>query len=214
MKIGNNRIHQNSNNECKPLGLYSLRRRRLISIGIPIINLRRSSDRLRFVMGIPIPVRRRLLSEKRPWVKKAQIITFYSWQGLVIYSIINAMLTQSQLITESHGVTRVDNGIPRARPARYLTMAPDRGLHGQLHVEYIPYDMHTNFLIFFSIIQILNLLPWDYEIRYQWIYPHPSWLLHQHTDKTFCKIWIDIHLLNVSNDWPSAYGVTMKDTSK
>ena len=45
------------------LGLYSLRRRRLISIGIPIINLRRSSDRFRFIMGIPIPVRRRLLSE-------------------------------------------------------------------------------------------------------------------------------------------------------
>ena len=45
------------------LGLYSLRRRRLISIGIPIINLRRSSDRLRFIMGIPIPVRQRLLSE-------------------------------------------------------------------------------------------------------------------------------------------------------
>ena len=44
-------------------GLYSLWRRRLISIGIPIINLRRSSDRLRFIMGIPIPVRRRLLSE-------------------------------------------------------------------------------------------------------------------------------------------------------
>ena len=44
-------------------GLYSLRRHRLISIGIPIINLRRSSDRLRFIMGIPIPVRRRLLSE-------------------------------------------------------------------------------------------------------------------------------------------------------
>ena len=48
------------------LGLYSLRRRHLISIGIPIINLRRSSDRLRFIMGIPIPVRRRLLSEQRP----------------------------------------------------------------------------------------------------------------------------------------------------
>ena len=43
--------------------LYSLKRRRLISIGIPIINLRRSSDRLRFIMGIPIRVRRRLLSE-------------------------------------------------------------------------------------------------------------------------------------------------------
>ena len=38
------------------LGLYSLRRRRLISIGIPIINLRRST-------GIPIPVSRRLLSD-------------------------------------------------------------------------------------------------------------------------------------------------------
>ena len=45
------------------LGLYSLRRRRLINIGIPIINLRRSSDRLRLMMGIPIPVRRRLFSE-------------------------------------------------------------------------------------------------------------------------------------------------------
>ena len=44
-------------------GLYSLRRRRLISIGIPILNLRRSWDRLRFIMGIPITVRRRLLSE-------------------------------------------------------------------------------------------------------------------------------------------------------
>ena len=45
------------------LGLYSLRRRCLISIGIPIINLRRSSDRLRFITGIPISVRRRPISE-------------------------------------------------------------------------------------------------------------------------------------------------------
>ena len=45
------------------LGLYSLRRRRLISIRIPIINPRRSSDRLRFIMGIPIPVRQRRLRE-------------------------------------------------------------------------------------------------------------------------------------------------------
>ena len=35
----------------------------IASIGIPIINLRRSSDRLRFIMGIPIPVRRLLLGE-------------------------------------------------------------------------------------------------------------------------------------------------------
>ena len=44
------------------LGLYSLRRR-LISIEIPIINLRRSSDRLMFIMGISISVRRCLRSE-------------------------------------------------------------------------------------------------------------------------------------------------------
>ena len=45
------------------LGLYSLRRRRLTGIGISMINLRWSDDRLRFVMGIPILIRRRLLSE-------------------------------------------------------------------------------------------------------------------------------------------------------
>ena len=44
-------------------GLYSLRRRRLTGIGIPIIYLRRSDDRRRFIMGIPILIRRRLLSE-------------------------------------------------------------------------------------------------------------------------------------------------------
>ena len=44
-------------------GLYSLKRRRLTGIGIPIINLRRSDDRLRFIMGTPILIRRRLLSE-------------------------------------------------------------------------------------------------------------------------------------------------------
>ena len=37
-------------------GLYSLRRRRHTGIGIPIINLRRSADRLRFIIGIPIPM--------------------------------------------------------------------------------------------------------------------------------------------------------------
>ena len=51
-------------------GLYSLRRRRLISIGILIINLRRSSDGLRLIMGIPIPVRRRLLSWREAQVSK------------------------------------------------------------------------------------------------------------------------------------------------
>ena len=44
-------------------GLYSLGRHCLRGIGIPIINLRRSDDRLRFIMGIPILIRRCLLSE-------------------------------------------------------------------------------------------------------------------------------------------------------
>ena len=39
---------------CICQGLYSLRRRRLTGIWISIINLRRSDDRLRFIMGIPI----------------------------------------------------------------------------------------------------------------------------------------------------------------
>ena len=50
------------------LGLYSLSRYRLIGMQIPIINLRRSSDSLRFIMGIHIPVRR------RPFVKVLKII--------------------------------------------------------------------------------------------------------------------------------------------
>ena len=48
-------------------GLYSLRRCCLTGIGIPIINLRQSDDRLRFIMRLPILIRPRLLSEQRPW---------------------------------------------------------------------------------------------------------------------------------------------------
>ena len=44
-------------------GLYSLRRYHLIGIGILIINLRRSSDHLRSLMEIPIPIRQCLFSE-------------------------------------------------------------------------------------------------------------------------------------------------------
>ena len=47
----------------RPQGLYSLRRRRLTGIWIPMINLRRSDDRLRFIMGIPLLIRRRLVSQ-------------------------------------------------------------------------------------------------------------------------------------------------------
>ena len=45
------------------VGLCSIRRRRLTGIVIPMISLRRSDDRLRFIMRIPILIRRRLLSE-------------------------------------------------------------------------------------------------------------------------------------------------------
>ena len=73
-------LHSSLTQTPVTLGLYSLRRRRLISIGIPMINLRRSSDRLRFIMGIPIPVRRRLLSEWRPW-NRCRTCTSSSWPG-------------------------------------------------------------------------------------------------------------------------------------
>ena len=48
-----------SQSEWKNYGLDSLRIYSLIGIGIPIINLRRSLDWLRFIMEIPVPVRRR-----------------------------------------------------------------------------------------------------------------------------------------------------------
>ena len=48
---------------CIPQGLYSLRRHRLIDKGIPIINLKRSSVRCRFIIEIPILEIQRLLSE-------------------------------------------------------------------------------------------------------------------------------------------------------
>ena len=46
-----------------PGPLFTLRRRSLTGIGTPMINLRRSDDRLRFIMGIPILIRWGLLSE-------------------------------------------------------------------------------------------------------------------------------------------------------
>ena len=49
----------------KHLGCYSLKRR-LTGIGIPIINLRRSDGRLRFIMAIPIPLRQCFLLNRGP----------------------------------------------------------------------------------------------------------------------------------------------------
>ena len=48
------------------LVLYSLERHGLISIGNPIMGLTLPSDRLRFIIRIPIPVRRRLIVNRDP----------------------------------------------------------------------------------------------------------------------------------------------------
>ena len=48
-------------------GLHSLKRHRLTGIGIPIINLRRSDDRTGFITRIPIPIKRCILSDQKPW---------------------------------------------------------------------------------------------------------------------------------------------------
>ena len=57
------------------LGLYSLRRHRHFVIGIPIINLRRSSAHLRFLMGTPIPVSG-VFSEMRPTTEFNCVLKF------------------------------------------------------------------------------------------------------------------------------------------
>ena len=51
-------------------GICSLRRRRLTGIGIPIINLRRSDDRLRFIMGIPILIRHKFTQRMQKTLAK------------------------------------------------------------------------------------------------------------------------------------------------
>ena len=61
-------------------GFYSLRRHHLIGMGIPIINLRRSSDRHRFIIGIPITVSALLVNRGVRWTNN---------QGLCVSSSRN-----------------------------------------------------------------------------------------------------------------------------
>ena len=65
--------------------VYWLRRRRLKGIGITIIDLRRSDDRLGFIMEIPIPVRRCHFSEWRPWWPVLPVQVEMSQLSLYIY---------------------------------------------------------------------------------------------------------------------------------
>ena len=80
-------------------GLYSLRRRRLISIGIPIINLRRSSDHLRFSIGIPIPVR-------GPYVAlMGEMLCLYykcSWDNCVLEGVSSKSCNVNSTIARKH----------------------------------------------------------------------------------------------------------------
>ena len=70
------------------LGLYSLRRRRFFGKGLPIINPRRSSDRLRFITGIPIPVRRACVVNRGPgdpFTKLNMVKFIVAWVRIYIH---------------------------------------------------------------------------------------------------------------------------------
>ena len=53
--VGNTWVDAVLNHNITSLGLYSLRRKGLIGIGTPILKLKRSSDRLRFIIGFLNP---------------------------------------------------------------------------------------------------------------------------------------------------------------
>ena len=64
------------------VGLSLLKRHSLASTGLSITNLRRSDDRLRFIMGIPIPVRRYLHSEQMRWETERYVYNFHHISAL------------------------------------------------------------------------------------------------------------------------------------
>ena len=69
----------------------------LICTGILIINLRQSSDILRFIMGISIPISRRLFGKytpELPWnLEHGWIITAAIYMNIITYSHTNLWLT-------------------------------------------------------------------------------------------------------------------------
>ena len=62
----------------RALGPDSIKRCHLTSIGNPIVEIRRSYDRLISTMGFPIPVRRHLYIESGPWWWQQQCSTFFT----------------------------------------------------------------------------------------------------------------------------------------
>ena len=81
------------------LGPDSIKRCHLTSIGNPIVEIRRSYDRLISTMGFPIPVRRHLYIESGPWC----LIWEITCQNEIPYPncVMPLRLHQSSLITWS-----------------------------------------------------------------------------------------------------------------
>ena len=69
----------------KAVSFYSLRSQCFIGKGIPIINLRQLSDRLRFIKAIPVPVNRwRLLVNRGPGGKVMGLMTKWDKKSTII----------------------------------------------------------------------------------------------------------------------------------
>ena len=81
-------------NLCQSHGHYSLGRHCIIRIGIPIINLRRSPDRLKFIMGIPLLF---CFSKNRP-----RLTVQYSIRGEYLTNIMNWINIESSFFAEYH----------------------------------------------------------------------------------------------------------------
>ena len=87
-------------------GFCLLKRCRLTGIWIPIINLRGSDDRLRFIMGISIPIRQCPLNEKLPWniwenQSPATIIDTSTYRGRVWYENAHSTtITMKRLLSD------------------------------------------------------------------------------------------------------------------
>ena len=91
--------------------IYQLRRHRLIGAWIPIVNLRWSSDRLRFIMEIHLTrnVRRHLFSEQRTSIASPAIKQFYAFNPVSLKYLWSIMIERLQLnhIKPGQNVNRV-----------------------------------------------------------------------------------------------------------
>ena len=85
------------NDICQPGPIFATKRHRLTGIGTPIINLRRSNDRLRFIMGIAISIRRCLRSEYRPWW---QLVRWWSYENHIHSFLLLLFVAKCGFITQ------------------------------------------------------------------------------------------------------------------